>query len=336
MADIFRTSDGVALHVADSGPAGAPLTVVLAHGWTSDLRVWDEVVPLLTPHARVLRYDHRGHGRSGPAPRGSATLPRLSTDLAELLAERVPTGEVVLVGHSMGGMTMMSLAETHPDVVASLAGAVFVSTSAAEMDQLTFGLPRPLVRAVMKRRGKPRAHASAAAVVEGMNTRVDHDAATPDTATPEVAAPEIAGEPVLVDRAAPRVGKVQEVANLAFLRWLVFGSVFRMVDVRAVADQLGRSHRGTIGGLQRDILRHHSRVPALDAYQAVRTQVLVGEADRVTPLEHAHVIARALPDTEFVRYPGAGHMLPYERAPELANRVLRLVRSATRAPQHTV
>ncbi|WP_235926065.1 alpha/beta fold hydrolase [Actinokineospora pegani] len=322
MADIFRTSDDVALNVVDTGPEDAPTTVVLAHGWTSDLRVWDEVVAHLVPHVRVLRYDHRGHGRSAAAPRGSATLPRLSTDLAELIADRVPTGEVVVVGHSMGGMTMMSLAETHPDLVARLAGAMFVSTSAAEMSELTFGLPRPVVKAFMNRRPRSRSHSmTTGAVVEGLNTTAATDDPTTD----------------LADRLPPKASRAQEVASLAFLRWLVFGSKFRLVDVRATADQLARAHKGTVGGLQRDILRNHSRVPALSAYKAVRTQVLVGEADRVTPLEHAHVIARALPDTEFVRYPGAGHMLPYERNREVAARILRLVAKADgKVPQAVV
>ncbi|WP_424184417.1 alpha/beta fold hydrolase [Actinokineospora sp. G85] len=313
MADIFRTSDGVALNVVDTGPEDAPTTVVLAHGWTSDLRVWDEVVAHLAPHVRVLRYDHRGHGRSAAAPRGSATLPRLSTDLAELIAARVPTGEVVVVGHSMGGMTMMSLAETHPDLVAHLAGAMFISTSAAEMATLTFGLPRPVVKAFMNRRSRSTSRST--------TTTAPADDPTTD----------------LVDREPPKASRAQALASLAFLRWLVFGSTFRLVDVRAAADQLARAHKGTVGGLQRDILRNHSRVPALAAYKAVRTQVLVGEADRVTPLEHAHVIARALPDTEFVRYPGAGHMLPYERNREVAARILRLVAKAEgKVPQAVV
>ncbi|EWC63612.1 Beta-ketoadipate enol-lactone hydrolase [Actinokineospora spheciospongiae] len=335
MADIFRTSDGVALHVVDTGPAAAPVTVVLAHGWTSDLRVWDVVEPLLAPHVRVLRYDQRGHGRSAAGPRDGSTLPRLASDLAELIADRAPSGRVVVVGHSMGGMTLMALAEAHPEVAASLAGAMFVSTSAAEMAQLTFGLPRPVVRAVLNRRSRGRSTAvGTRAVLEGMNTTGPVPAepmpTEPIPAEPTSAEPLALAE--LADRVAPRVSRVQELGGLAFLRWLVFGSTFRLVDVRAVAEQLGRAHKGTMGALQRDILRNHSRVPALSVYRSVRTQVLVGEADRVTPLEHAHVIARALPDTEFVRYPKAGHMLPYERAPELAARILRLARASAPAP----
>jgi pimeloyl-ACP methyl ester carboxylesterase len=98
----FRTADGTRLHVRDEGSdvIGAP-NVVLLHGWTQDLTCWDRVVQtMLTAgrDARVLRYDHRGHGRSVPARPGTATLETLADDLAELLAERAPEGPVVLAG----------------------------------------------------------------------------------------------------------------------------------------------------------------------------------------------------------------------------------------------
>lgn len=52
--------------------------------------------------------------------------------------------------------------------------------------------------------------------------------------------------------------------------------------------------------------------------------VLVGERDRITPPEHARIIADELPGAEFVRYPRAGHMLPFERAVEVASQIRRL------------
>ena len=116
----------------DCGPADAPVTVVLLHGWVNDMSVWGPVVAELGPDVRVLRYDHRGHGKSDPAPRGTATIEQLGDDLAEVLEALVPTGKVVLAGHSMGGMTMMSLAARHPEVVAErVRGAAFAATGCA-------------------------------------------------------------------------------------------------------------------------------------------------------------------------------------------------------------
>ncbi|WP_425458456.1 alpha/beta fold hydrolase, partial [Amycolatopsis rhizosphaerae] len=134
----FLTGDGTALHVRATGPEDAPVTLVLAHAWTQDHTEWDPVLPLLPPQARVLRYDHRGHGGSAPARPGTATVAQLADDLAELIAERVPSGRVVLAGHSMGGMTVMALAERHPELVRlRVAGVALIATSCSDMDRLT-------------------------------------------------------------------------------------------------------------------------------------------------------------------------------------------------------
>ncbi|NBH08447.1 alpha/beta fold hydrolase, partial [Amycolatopsis sp. SID8362] len=151
LAHRFVASDGAALHVAESGPASSAVTLVLVHGWTQDHRTWDFVLPHLDPGVRVLRYDLRGHGGSAHARPGSATIARLADDLAELIASRVPEGPVVLAGHSMGGMTLMVLAERHPSLVRDrLAGAAFVATSSGDMDKLTLGFPGLAGRSVTR------------------------------------------------------------------------------------------------------------------------------------------------------------------------------------------
>jgi len=100
---------------------------------------------------RVLRYDHRGHGGSAASPRGTANIDQLGDDLAALLRERVPTGKIVLVGHSIGGMSIMALAERHPELVAErVSGVAFVATSSGGLGNLTLGLPKPLATVVMR------------------------------------------------------------------------------------------------------------------------------------------------------------------------------------------
>ena len=110
--------DGVQLHVEVSGPADAPVTVVLLHGWCLDRRTWHHQIAALetlTENApRIITYDTRGHGRSGSTRLRSATLGQLGDDLAEVLRRFAPTGPVVLAGHSMGGMAIMEYAHTHP------------------------------------------------------------------------------------------------------------------------------------------------------------------------------------------------------------------------------
>lgn len=135
----------------DSGPPDAPVTVVFVHGWTSDSTTWDDVLPLLTTPARTIRFDLRGHGGSDPAPDGTATIERLGSDLAELVEARVPDGKLVLVGHSMGAMAVMALAEQRPELVEKrVAGVLLFSGAAAGLADASFGLPRWVLTAERK------------------------------------------------------------------------------------------------------------------------------------------------------------------------------------------
>jgi 3-oxoadipate enol-lactonase / 4-carboxymuconolactone decarboxylase len=95
-----------------SGPEDGPV-VVLSGSLGSDLRMWDpQVEPLVAAGFRVVRYDHRGHGRS-PAPAGPYSLDDLGGDLVALL-DHLGVARVSLVGLSLGGMVGMWLAENEP------------------------------------------------------------------------------------------------------------------------------------------------------------------------------------------------------------------------------
>ena len=103
----------------DRGRPGKPaLTVVLVHGFALDRRTWHFQRPFLAaltdPRVRVVLYDQRSHGRSERAPRESCTIEQLGHDLDAVIRALAPEGPLVLVGHSMGGMTIMALAELLP------------------------------------------------------------------------------------------------------------------------------------------------------------------------------------------------------------------------------
>src|SRR5436190_10683850 len=106
-----RTPDGALLHATIDGPEDAPVTLVLAHGWTLAHAAWDDVAELVSPRVaagelRLIRYDQRGHGRSswGSAPDvAPISIDLLGSDLGEVLDQLTPAGPVVLGGHSMGG-----------------------------------------------------------------------------------------------------------------------------------------------------------------------------------------------------------------------------------------
>jgi len=262
----FVTSDGTALHVVDSGTRDSDVTVVLLHAWTLDHTSWHRVAAELP--VRVLRYDHRGHG--GSASSGATTFDQLADDLAEVLAERVPTGRIVLVGHSMGGMTIMALAERHPELLARVCGTVFVATSCGGL---------PAVRRAERLLGR-----------------------------------------WMVRRSAIGFARTMPVG----LRLALFGRRASWAEVRASAGMIGRCDGPTFVGF-RDEIAAHDRRAALAQLAGTPSAVLAGGADLLTPVRHARAIAEALPHAELVIYPGAGHMLPQERGPEVASRITALL-----------
>ncbi len=103
-----------ALHHDATGPAGAPL-VVLVHGSLDRGTAFYKVARRLDD-LRVVRYDRRGYGRSRhrPGPYGVAVH---VDDLLELIAER----PAVVVGHSYGGNVALAAAVARPDLVRAVA-----------------------------------------------------------------------------------------------------------------------------------------------------------------------------------------------------------------------
>src|SRR5258705_8971155 len=67
----FLASDGVRLYYEEHGTPSTRPTVVLLHGWSLDRRIWHRQIDALTD-VRVIAYDARGHGRSGPVARRTA------------------------------------------------------------------------------------------------------------------------------------------------------------------------------------------------------------------------------------------------------------------------
>lgn len=109
------------LHARIDGPAdGPPLVLVGSVGSTTDM--WTPVLAPLIEQYRVVRIDHRGHGRSAPSAPGGAscTIADLGADLLETLDD-IGVGRVDYVGLSLGAMTGMWLAIHHPERIGRLA-----------------------------------------------------------------------------------------------------------------------------------------------------------------------------------------------------------------------
>lgn len=144
--DWFPLSDGARLRVCGTGPDRAAVTVVFVHGVGCDHRVWHKMVAMLpaaaTDPLRLLTYDLRGHGGSTTASPATATVHRLGTDLAELVAGLVPSGRTILVGHGVGGSAILAMAGQQPAVFADrIDGVVLLATSASWLGDAAAVLP---------------------------------------------------------------------------------------------------------------------------------------------------------------------------------------------------
>lgn len=140
--------DGVPLVVQEVDPAGGgepELTVVLVHGFALDSRCWHfqrrDLPGCTDPRVRVVLYDQRSHGRSGHSSKRGSTIEQLGRDLDAVLRAVAPEGPVALVGHSMGGMTIMALAEQRPELFRDRVRAVALIGTAAH-SVAAAGLPR--------------------------------------------------------------------------------------------------------------------------------------------------------------------------------------------------
>ena len=104
--------------------------LVLSHSLACDLSMWDAQIEALSARYKVLRYDTRGHGRTG-APTGPYSLEMLANDLKALL-DALGIRQTHFVGLSMGGMIGQTFALEHPEMLKTLVLADTTSRYAPE------------------------------------------------------------------------------------------------------------------------------------------------------------------------------------------------------------
>ncbi|MET7748738.1 alpha/beta hydrolase [Micromonospora sp. NPDC005367] len=293
-----RLADGVRLHVEASGPADAEVTMILLHGWTLDARSWHRQLSALSETVgtavRLVAYDARGHGRSSCMPLRTATLAQLGDDLAAVIDALAPTGRIILVGHSLGGMTIMEYAHRHPEhFAARTAGLAFVSTTAEGHTHTAYGLSSRITRLIRLA--------------------------------------ETTGAGVLARCGSWRPPLALLRALRPSIRWLLFGDRCDPADIRLVTSSVARASLRSIGGFRASIGTQH-RLATLAELAHLPAAALVGDQDRLTPPPCAESIAAALPTAELTVCPGAGHMLMMERPDEVNSALLGVLHQVLGRP----
>ncbi len=113
----IKAAHGLELHLLEWSTQGVPL--VLLHGLGNEAHLWDDFVPSVAPHYRVLALDQRGHGDSDWDPEGRYDADAMTDDL-EAVLEALEIDRFVLLGFSMGGRVAMTFAGRHPERLAGL------------------------------------------------------------------------------------------------------------------------------------------------------------------------------------------------------------------------
>jgi pimeloyl-ACP methyl ester carboxylesterase len=294
----IRLDDGVELYVeVDAAHPSArwrDLTVVFVHGYALNQDCFHYQRQALRGSVRMVFYDQRSHGRSGRGAPESATIEQLSLDLQAVLDATAPSGPVVLIGHSMGGMTILELGRRAPQLFGDrVAGVALLSTSAGEMGDVTLGLPAVAARTLRRvAPGLIQAGRRASNLLE-RGRQVSSDLA------------------VLVTRFYAFGGDVPvELADFAL-------EMINATPIDVLADFY-------------PALSDHDAFDALDVLNGTETLVLCGAQDLLTPPEHSRELVRGIPGAELEVLDPGGHLVMLERPDDVNGLLLDLVERSAR------
>ena len=288
---LIDMSDGAIIRVVESGASGASRPpIVLLHGITLSASIWPyQLRDLAGAGHRVLALDMRGHGRSsnGPVTAGGSpprlTLERLAADVEEVLAA-LDLRDVVVVGHSMGGMVALLMMERDPRLAAGegrVGSLALVATSASPARRRGLPALSELVAA-----GRPLIASGA-----GLASRL------PGPTLPAVDIAFVLARITFGELPSPK-------------QVLFTGEMTSEVPVRVSAELL------------LEILRFDAErvLPSI----RVPTAIVVGDHDVVTPVAHAEDLLAGISGSELVVLRGCGHMVMLERPDELDKVIRRL------------
>lgn len=286
---VVPTADGTLLHAEtsvnlDEHPGDEVL--VFVHGWTCSTRFWNPQTNHFGGDRPVIAFDHRGHGLSEMG-KARVTVDMLGQDLEAVLSTLLPPGKrAILVGHSMGGMAIMSWAAQYGSgrlggdrsgtaMADRIAAVVLTSTTARDVVQQQLLTPANLptyTRAVRPLVARAFVSTPVPLPSNKMSSKLTHYMAL----GPHARAAHVNFTDELISRGSAR----------SRAAW---GSAMYRLNVVAGLEAL-----------------------------TVPTLVVVGDRDLLTPPVHSDFMADVLDRNgvlmDYITYPGAGHMVPIERA----------------------
>jgi pimeloyl-ACP methyl ester carboxylesterase len=286
------TPEGVQLAVREVGPVDAPLTMVFVHGFCLRMGAFHfqrtRLPDRLGTRFRMVFYDQRGHGRSGEAAPETYTLTQLGKDLECVLKVIAPRGVIVLVGHSMGGMTVLSHARQFPEQYGRrIVGAALISSAAEGVSRSPLGeiLKNPALEAV-----RFTARSAPKLMHRGRN----------------------------VSRSL--IGPILRAASYSDLQ------VSRSLDAFSQRMMNGTPIATMVGFL--DALEVHDETAGLWTLLLIPTLIACGDHDLVTPDEYSRKMAASLPLSELVIVTGASHLALLDKPEAINDGLVRLVNRA--------
>ena len=114
--------------------------LLFTHGFSLDMSVWHEQWIDLADDFRCVLMDHRSHGASGGAALGDLSVRAMGRDIAAVLDAVAPERPAVVVGHSMGAMAIIAMAEQRPEVFGTrVAGVALIGASSSDLFRRAMG-----------------------------------------------------------------------------------------------------------------------------------------------------------------------------------------------------
>lgn len=248
-------------------------TVVFVHGFALTMDCWHFQRAAFRGRRRMIFYDQRSHGRSEVSPDENATIEHLGRDLRRVIDELSPDAPVVLVGHSMGGMTAVALAEEHPDYFGErVVGAALISTTAGKLRAHKV-LSRYIPDAIGRR-----------AVEQGLTIAAQRE------------------------RLLDLVRRKGTTLALGVVREFAFGDTDVPLSWVAFVNEM---IAGTPMQVLVEFIPHFGEMDKyaiIKAFERVPTLVMCGTKDKLTSVGHSRKLHSVIDGSRLVELPGGGHM----------------------------